>query len=117
MNRLKLICKPRKEGREYVLHCNNGESYSIKEMAIEIEISYDSMVYRLNNWPWNHKDFLRKKSLADFTEIDEFALDIVEGDLVGKFDGRDADEQKRALEAIPDLTEFERELWQIRGVY
>ena len=92
---------------------NDGIWRTIIKSARIIGIHAPSLRQRIKNWGVCAA-LTRKKSPLKHGKQRELAikLDIVDGDLEGKYVGRTCEAERRALlDAIPSVTELEKSLW------
>ncbi len=102
----------KKSGRNvYYLTCDNGKEYKTGALAKIIGISGSALRLRLNRWGPLHPDVFRNKSRQNFCKQPKrkkIDLDIVEGDLAGKYNGRRTEvERRHLLDKIPGPGSFE----------
>ena len=114
MKPTKIVSTIKSEKGTYRCQCNNGVEYSITELSKIIGIRGASLRDRLNRWGFDHPDMFRKKSPCKVGKQRKLAikLDIVPGDLEGKYNGKRSEfETRKLLDAIPSVTELEKQLW------
>ena len=94
--------------------CNDNKIRTVAELADIVGIARPTMRQRLLTWGISHPDIMRPGSpkSAKRTIITEpIKVDLIEGDLEGKYTGRTTVKERReALKKIPEPTFFDKYL-------
>ncbi len=110
----RIILKPKKEGESvrsrFEIHCDNGVIYSMTGLAKAVGVSQSTMAQRFKDYRWDDPRIMSSKIQKQVKETKGGNL-VVEGDLVGKFNGRRTIRERREnLDKIPSATEYEKRL-------
>jgi hypothetical protein len=92
---------------------DDGKQYMVSQLAEMAKVSASTMRQRIKEWGYDSPNLLckklkqRKKGGRNLS----IKIDIVPGDLEGKYTVRNTKERRALLKKIPSPSEYEKALW------